>query len=119
MSSSRPDAHNGIVYASPLTIPAYGSQSPEFTTDTWCRCLGHGALPYGKATDLNNSQITWQVASESCASDGNLLYNGFATLVFEIGEDGTCSQITENWFSANPNQTCQMSMLLFSSTAKR
>jgi hypothetical protein len=110
--------HNGIVYSSPVTIPAYGTQSSNFSTNTYCRCIGHGALPYGVATSLNSSSIQWQAADQPGGMNGKLLYNGFATLTFSIGTDGNCEQIVENYYNTSGSSTPYTNTLFSSSTAR-
>src|SRR5262249_45101802 len=47
-----------------------------------CRCCGHGALPWGQASDLANSQhVIWY--ENRCAHDSDIpqrVFNGFAVL---------------------------------------
>ena len=83
--------HNGIVYASPLVIG--DAAAPVLSTTTRCRCLGHGALPYGDATDLRgNTNIVWRTSTPSGV--GAELLNGFVTLTFDLATGG----VTEAYF---------------------
>ncbi len=93
--------HNGVVYASPLTVG--DPQQPTLATTTRCRCLGHGALPYGFASDLQDvPQVVWQVATPS--GNGAELLNGFVTLSFAIDASGHVARITEAFHeSGNPS----------------
>ena len=80
--------HNGIVYASPLTV------GTSFVTNTRCRCLGHGALPYGLAAALADTpQIAWHATTP--AGIGAELLNGFVTLCFDLDANGNVAAITE------------------------
>jgi len=94
--------HNGIVYTTPVVIPA-SINSAEFETYTYCRCLGHGSLPYGTSSLLagNETNIDWFAGK----GGGDVqLPNGAVTLVFEI-VGAQVSKITENfWFSNAPEQ---------------
>ncbi len=88
--------HNGIVYADPARV------GPDFSTTTRCRCLGHGALPYGYAADLaGHPGIVWQAATRT--GTGAELANGFATLEFELDADNNVAAVTESFFdTADP-----------------
>jgi hypothetical protein len=46
-----------------------------------CRCIGHGALPWGYASELDNPNVAWFEKRKSGDPDDNLrLFNGFAFL---------------------------------------
>ena len=77
--------HNGIAYASPLTVG--DAAAPVLATTTRCRCLGHGALPYGDATDLDgNATVVWRTSTKSGV--GAELLNGFVMLTFDLATGG-------------------------------
>ena len=85
--------HNGIAYRSPLVIG--DDADPVLSTTTRGRCLGHGALPYGNATDLDgNAGIAWRTATPS--GRGAELRNGFVTLTFDLA----AGDVTEAYFDS-------------------
>lgn len=89
--------HNGIVYKSPISVPEKVGSSTMRKTNTYSRCLGHAALPYGNATALaGNSQIAWR---ETLINPLNQqLFNGYAIL--DIDASGsTVSAIKEYFFN--------------------
>jgi len=69
--------HNGIVYN------GVGRQ-PEGRNHTKCRCVGHGAIPFGLAWGLEkyrgDGKPIAHFSTKSRGSSGNELMNGFATL---------------------------------------
>jgi hypothetical protein len=93
-------AHNGIVYNNPVTIPVPGK--PDFTTNTYARCAGHGALPYGVATTLpDNSNVLWQANSPIPSS--KQIYNGFVLLSLQ-SSNNQVTQISESYFDPSSGQ---------------
>ncbi|WP_127130587.1 metallophosphoesterase family protein [Pseudoflavitalea rhizosphaerae] len=89
--------HNGIVYNKPIHIPI---ASPKLSTQTWARCLGHAALPYGDAANLINKQITWR--STNRKPNSKELYNGWAMLNFTLNNN-TVTQIQESFYDLSQN----------------
>lgn len=93
-------AHNGIVYNNPVTIPVPGQ--PDFKTNTYARCAGHGALPYGVATTLpNNSNVLWQANSPIPSS--KQIYNGFVLLSLQSSNNQVI-RISEAFFDPSSGQ---------------
>lgn len=87
-------AHNGIVYANPIQIPY---KNPQFKTNTYARCAGHGALPYGVSPRLqNNPNVLWQ-AHTPLPVPSPLVYNGFVMLTFQTAGNSVI-KIIENFF---------------------
>ncbi|NML20859.1 hypothetical protein HHL16_08235 [Pseudoflavitalea sp. G-6-1-2] len=87
--------HNGIVYDAPISIPAGNSQQ-AFTTNTFARCLGHAAMPYGLSPALRNKPITWNQTNQQ-PSPSLQLYNGFALI--RITQNGKqISSIEESYY---------------------
>jgi hypothetical protein len=88
-------AHNGIVYANPVSIAASKS-APAFSTDTYARCCGHGALPYGVATALqNNANVLWQASTPMPSS--TQVYNGWAMLTLTLNNNQV-SEVAEAFY---------------------
>ncbi len=87
--------HNGIVYKSPITIPNT-KPFPGFTTNAYCRCLGHAAIPYGPASALNGKPLDWR-ATNPLPGKPKQLANGFAILSFEI-TNNQVSMIRESFY---------------------
>lgn len=93
--------HNGIVYNSPISIPLTpGSilqpSVPAINTNTYARCLGHAALPYGLGTSLaGKAGIAWN-ANTPQPAPSKQLYNGFAMLTLS-NASGQLT-ITENFY---------------------
>lgn len=104
--------HNGIVYKSPITIPS-SKTVPGFTTNTFARCLGHAALPYGLASSLEQphakANITYK-ADSPMPKPSKQLYNGFAILTLTT-TNGVVSGITEAFYDPS-SQTPKYSKLL-------
>jgi calcineurin-like phosphoesterase family protein len=93
-------AHNGIVYHNPVIIPVPGQ--PDFKTNTYARCAGHGALPYGVAPTLeNNSNVCWQASSPIPSS--TQVYNGFVLLTFQSANNQVTG-ISESYFDPSSAQ---------------
>lgn len=90
--------HNGIVYDQPLSFPA---SNPIFSTNTYARCCGHSALPYGPASHLAGQPIEW-VANSPQPAPSKQLYNGFATITLEQA-NGQVTSITENFYDLSNN----------------
>lgn len=96
--------HDGIVYNSPITIkPApLVPPAPTFHTNTFCRCVGHGALPFGLPYGLKNadgktiSQVSYFANTVNAGSTE--VYNGYSTLTFELDPNGICTRIIELFF---------------------
>lgn len=95
--------HNGIVYNAPITIPSVPGQ-PGLTTNTWARCLGHAALPYGLSGNLSGKAgIAWN-ANTPQPAPSKQLYNGFAILTLSTASGSMV--ITENFYDlGGPNPT--------------
>jgi calcineurin-like phosphoesterase family protein len=94
-------AHNGIVYQDLVTIPVPGKA--DFTTKTYARCAGHGALPYGESSKLDqNPNVRWQAKTPIPSS--TQVYNGFVLLTFQ-SSNNQVTGISESFFdpsSAEP-----------------
>lgn len=104
-------AHNGIVYSNPVKIPY---NNPLFTTNTYARCAGHGALPYGLSTALQNNQnVLWQAASPMPAPSKQA-YNGFVMLTLESTAN-QLSKITENFYDGSAPTTPTWTKVIFGS----
>lgn len=74
--------HAGVVYQ-----PQSGVQ---------CRCTGHGALPWGFASELNNPHVTWFEKRNAGDSNDTLrVYNGFMFL--QLSGTG----LTETFYDEN------------------
>lgn len=93
--------HNGIVYNSPVTIPSIPTQ-PGFTTNTFTRCLGHAALPYGPAV-LNDKTVAW-CAGSSQPPPSKQLFNGFALLTLTVNSSNQLTGITESFYDLSMNK---------------
>lgn len=95
--------HNGIVYNSPINIPSVPGQQ-GITTNTWARCLGHAALPYGLSSNLSGKPgIAWN-ANTPQPAPSKQLYNGFAVLTLSTASGSMV--ITENFYDlGGPNPT--------------
>lgn len=97
--------HNAIVYQSPLAIPAT-SGTPALNTNTYARCLGHGALPYGLASSIvGNAGVEWQETNQLDANT-DLLANGFVLLTLTLDPDSKMlNSITETFYDiSSPGQ---------------
>ncbi|HEV2419293.1 MAG TPA: metallophosphoesterase [Terriglobia bacterium] len=80
--------HLGVVYTNPTK-----SNPPSAT---YCRCLGHGALPYGDASELHGAQgVAWYAHTPQPSSV--LVYNGSALLTLKSA-DGQLTSITEEFY---------------------
>lgn len=90
--------HNGIVYDAPVKIPASATQPTPFTTNTYARCLGHGALPYGYASAIaGNPNIFWQEGNDQSVG---VLPNGFVLLTLTAdSHTGLIKTITEEFYN--------------------
>jgi hypothetical protein len=85
--------HNGIAYTQPLKVAGQ-------TYNTYFRCAGHGALPYGQAQVLiNNPQCQWQAGSFLPGSQ--VLYNGYVTLTFALNASQQVRGIVENFYDTS------------------
>ena len=94
-------AHNGIVYDNPVTISVPGR--PDFKTNTYARCTGHGALPYGVASALDcNPNVLWQ-AKTPMPPPATQIYNGFVLLTLQ-SSGGQVSSISERFFDPSSAQ---------------
>ncbi|HEX8170415.1 MAG TPA: metallophosphoesterase [Thermoanaerobaculia bacterium] len=83
--------HNGIVYNTPLVNGA----------NTYGRCAGHGAIPFGNASELTNApNVAWyaQTPDPDAPPQGLRVYNGFAVLTI----DG--ANVTETLYDQLGNQ---------------
>jgi hypothetical protein len=95
--------HNAIIYSSPITIGTY-------QTNTYCRCLGNGSLPYGTASTLAKAPyIDWYAGQ---GAPVQLLPNGYATLRFEF-EGNTVSSISESFFLMDTPGIAKKSNVIF------
>ena len=92
--------HNGIVYDAPITIPSTPAQ-PGLTTNTFSRCLGHAALPYGPSSELDDKPIAWHVTNLSGSSPQ--LANGYAVLTLTTNDAGQLTGITESFYDLSTN----------------
>lgn len=101
--------HNGIVYNSPMQIPA-----SSFRTNTYARCLGHAALPYGNAVSLNGKPITWR---ETHQQPGNFeLYNGYAIITLRANGNQVTG-ISESFYNLS-GTSAAYSGVIFSATGQ-
>lgn len=94
--------HNGIVYTNPVTI----ASSPAFTTNTYCRCLGHGGLPFGVATGLQvgANNVEWFATAREASMNGvDLVYNGCVGLAFVLDGQNNVTSITEFFMNTDPD----------------
>ncbi|MGH9747962.1 MAG: metallophosphoesterase [Candidatus Acidiferrales bacterium] len=80
--------HAGVIYNSPAGV------------STLCRCIGHGALPYGNASILaNNGRVLWfEKNTANDPNDPQRVLNGFAVLQF------TGQTLKETWYDENGHQ---------------
>jgi hypothetical protein len=88
--------HLGIVYKSPTVT------SPP--SNTFGRCLGHGALPFGDASELHGAAaVEWYAHSPQPGS--KLVYNGSVLLTVESA-NGLVTKITEEFYDlGSPTNT--------------
>jgi hypothetical protein len=87
--------HNGIVYTSPVSI----KEGLEWTTNTYCRCLGNGAIPYGTASELVTApsvNIEWFAGKGEPVQE---LQNGYVVLDFELNGE-IVSSVSESFYIA-------------------
>lgn len=83
--------HNGIVYAQPVSFGG-------FSTQTYCRCLGHGSLPFANATELgSNTNVAWYETNALPGQSGKLVSNGFTLLTLQSDND-VVNGITEAFY---------------------
>jgi len=80
-------AHAGVVYKT------------QASDGIACRCVGHGALPWGRASSLANSNaVSWfESRSANDPDDPQRVLNGYAVLAF----DG--ANVTETLYDENGN----------------
>jgi 3',5'-cyclic AMP phosphodiesterase CpdA len=103
--------HNGIVYESPLTIPQEGS--PDFKTNTFARCSGHGAIPYGNTPSLDIPQVVWRETQEVPST--HQLHHGFSMI--ELTKSGdTVVKVDESYFNTSQLEAVYHSNLFSSTT---
>jgi hypothetical protein len=88
--------HNGIAYDRPITIPPTSTE-PGLTTNTFARCLGHAALPYGPSTDLASAPVAWY-ATNLQPSPSKQLYNGYAILTLTTNSENQLTGISESFY---------------------
>ena len=102
--------HNGIVYDRPISIPS-NTAKPVLTTNTYARCLGHAALPYGPASSLNGQPIAYK-ANNLQPTPSKQLYNGFALLTL-TQQNGVMTGIQEAFYdvSNQPQPVYQKTLL--------
>ncbi|MGH9445713.1 MAG: hypothetical protein ACRD3O_08305, partial [Terriglobia bacterium] len=82
-------AHLGVVYKAPSVANQPGSS-------TFSRCLGHGALPYGDASELHGaSRVEWYAHTPQ--PSGKQVYNGFAMLTLQSA-NGRVTSISEEFY---------------------
>ncbi|MBI2731494.1 MAG: metallophosphoesterase [Sphingobacteriales bacterium] len=87
-------AHNGIVYKQPLVI---NNNVQNFSSQTFARCAGHGALPYGVASSIEGvANVLWQ-ASSPMPAPSKQVYNGFVVLTLTLA-NGTVRMIDEDFY---------------------
>ncbi len=82
--------HMGVVY-SDKTTPSGITISP--------RCCGHGCIPWGNATGLNNPGVTWYEQTVLGPGGNYFVANGFATLAING------SLISETFYRQDGNQS--------------
>lgn len=92
--------HNGIVYDAPITIPSTPDQT-GLSTNTFSRCLGHGALPYGPSSELDGKPIAWRATNLSGSS--LQLANGYAVLTLTTNAANQLTGITESFYDISTN----------------
>jgi hypothetical protein len=88
--------HNGIAYTRPVNI---SNGETTWSTNTYCRCLGNGSMPYGTPTELvqqPSENIEWFAGMGSPVQE---LENGYVSLNFEINE-GKVVKIFEDFYIA-------------------
>jgi hypothetical protein len=73
--------HTGVVYAPQIIKDKTGN----IVNTVFCRCLGHGSIPWGYASDLEaaerNGTVLWfEKTNASDPNNKNRVYNGFVTL---------------------------------------
>lgn len=88
--------HYGIVYDQPITIPPAPGQN-GFTTNTYARCLGHAALPYGLAQGLAGKPVVYSSNSPQ-PPPSKQLYNGFGWLTLTTDASGVLTSIVESYY---------------------
>lgn len=93
--------HNAIVYTYPVAILP-DAQLPIISLNTYARCVGHAAIPYGPSSALDHRPIAWREASLQ-PPPSRQLYNGFAMLTLTLNGNGQVASITENFF--DPRKT--------------
>jgi hypothetical protein len=99
-------AHNGIVYTKPVKITG----SSPLQTNTYARCCGHGALPYGSSSALvNNSNVKWQAATP--IPGPTQVYNGFAMLTLQ-SSNNVVTGISEGFYDYS-SPAAKWSMKIF------
>ncbi len=81
--------HNGIVYKTPT---CNGSK-------TRCRCLGHAAIPFGKATGLATPGVEFFTQTPNPNAGPPRVYNGFVLLTITSG-----GSVTEEYYEQHTNQ---------------
>lgn len=89
--------HNGIVYKSPISIPSTGE--PVLTTNTYARCLGHAALPYGLVPSLVKQPIVWNETTLQ-PPPSKQLCNGYAILTFSVSNNQV-TKIQEDFYDTS------------------
>lgn len=69
---------------------AYNAKSILGAKGTVCRCVGHGAIPYGNAYGIDTANVDYY-AHTPLAEDSNQVQNGFAVL--KLDADGGFSEV--------------------------
>lgn len=98
--------HNGIAYNSPLKIA-----SESFETNTYARCVGHSALPFGNASTLDIPEIAWRQKNKLSGSER--LSNGFAMITLE-SESKEVARVTEHFYDLTDQPQPVFSKEIFS-----
>jgi hypothetical protein len=79
----------GVVYNAPTVANQSGST-------TFSRCLGHGALPYGDASELHGaSRVAWYAHTPQPL--GKQVYNGFVLLTLQSA-NGQVTSVNEAFY---------------------
>jgi hypothetical protein len=84
----------------PFTIPVKPNDTKnEQTIQTFARCVGHSAIPYGEASLLNGHPLIRWVENNKIGNS-NQLHNGYAMLTFKFANDKV-SEISEAFFDTS------------------
>lgn len=103
--------HNAIVYNNPVQVSGH----PSVQLNTYARCSGHGAIPYGNSPSLDIPQVAWRETQEVPST--HQLYHGFSMI--ELTKSGN-SVVTVNESFYNTSQLGPVyEKNLFSNTSKK